>query len=356
MSFVLASQVSQEIQRIQVVMPIPKREIPEWFDCVCTQEIPLFWARRKFPVVALALVFQEVKKADIFSRFFDGMNLSFGFKGWHTVSLHLFIEGQEIFGRDCHYFNVGSDHVLLCDLRVLFSDEEWQDLDTSLGDEWKAVHIQYDSDLILTNWGVYVYKQETSMDDIQFIPPNRNSFSYMESSCLVPKGSPEQQRKYVLESFNPRDMFHDYLPLFESEEGPVRSVKVLLRSLRNAKAEVMAKTSSSAYGVSLKQDDEDSVEDVIQVLEMIKENLSEHFADLSPEDVQIAGGILERILRAREELMKENSLDIGMPIILEYTDASGATIRRFWGIMEIKLGDPFYKPVLKRQNQISWGL
>ncbi|MCI07948.1 TMV resistance protein N-like, partial [Trifolium medium] len=58
-SSVLWSKVSQEVQRIQVMMPMPKREIPEWFDCVCTQEVPLLWARRKFPVVALALVFQE---------------------------------------------------------------------------------------------------------------------------------------------------------------------------------------------------------------------------------------------------------------------------------------------------------
>jgi hypothetical protein len=245
--------------------------------------------------------------------------------------------------------------VLLCDLRVLFSDEEWQDIDASLGDEWKAIQVQYDSDLILTKWGVYVYKQETSMDDIQFLPPNRNSFSYTSSSCLVPKGSPEQKMKHMLESFNPRDMFNDCLPLIESEECPVRSLKVLLRSLRNAKAEVIEKT-SSAYGASLKQDHEDSAEDVIQVVEMIKENFSGHFVDLSPEDLQIISRVSERLMRSRVELMEENSLDIGMPIILEYIDASGSTNRRFWGIMEIKLGDPFYKPVLKRYHQLSWAL
>ncbi|XP_058757904.1 TMV resistance protein N-like [Vicia villosa] len=350
----LWSKVSQEIQRIQVVMPMPKMEIPEWFDCVSTQEIPLFWARRKFPVVALALVFQ--KQTDSNFKFVDYINLLTGVKDWHTVSLHLFIDGREICGRDFHYFNVGEDHVLLCDLRILFSDEEWQDLDASLEDDWKAIQVQYDSDLILIKWGVYVYKQETSMDDIQFIPPNRSSCSYMPSSCLVPKGTPEQQMKHVLENFNPRDMFNEYLPLLESDEGPVGSLKVLLRSLRNVKAEVIEKTSSSAYGASLKQDREDSVEHVIQVLEMIEENISEHFADLSPEDLQIASGVLERILRAQVELTEDNSLDIGMPIILEYTDALGARNRRLWGTMEIKLGDPFYKPVLKRQNQLSWGL
>ncbi|AES87225.1 disease resistance protein (TIR-NBS-LRR class), putative [Medicago truncatula] len=355
-SSVLWSKVSQEIQRIQVVMPMPKRDIPEWFDCVSSQEIPLLWARHKFPIVAIALVFQAVKKTDDVSKFFDDINLLIGVKGWHTVGLHLFIDGQEFCGMGCQYFIVGEDHVLLCDLRVLFSDEEWQDLDANLGDDWKAIQVQYDSDLVLINWGVYVYKQETSMDDIQFIPPNHNSFSYMASSCLVPKGSPGKQMKRVLESFNPRDMFHEHLPVFESEAGPVGSLKLLLRSLRNAKAEVVEETSSSSYGVSLKQDHEDSVEDVIQVLEMFKENISEYFADSSPEDLQIATGFLERILRARVELMKENGLDIGMPIILGYTDASGATHRRFWGIMEIKLRDPFYKPVLKRQNQLAWGL
>jgi hypothetical protein len=160
----------------------------------------------------------------------------------------------------------------------------------------------------------------------------------------------------MLESFNPRDMFNEYLPQIELEEGPIGTSKVLLRSLRNAKAEFIGETSSSSFGASLKQDHEDSVEDVVQVVEMIKENLSEHFADFSPEDLEIAVGVAERILRARVELMKENSMDTGMPIILEYTDTSGATNRRFWGTVEIKLGDPFYKPLLKRQNQISWGL
>ncbi|MCH84077.1 TMV resistance protein N-like, partial [Trifolium medium] len=247
-------------------------------------------------------------------------------------------------------------HVLLCDLRVLFSDEEWQDLDASLGDDWKIIQVQYDSDLILTNWGVYVYKQETSMDDIQFIPPNRNSFSYMSSSCLVPKGSLEKKMKHVLECCNPRDVFNAYLFLLESEEGRARSLPVLFRFLRNVKAEVIERTSSSAYGASLKQDHEDSVKDVIQVLEMIKDNFSEHFVYSSPEDLQIAGGVVERILRARVELMKENSLDMSILIILEYTDTLGAINRRFWGTMEIKLGDPLYKPVLKKINQLSWGL
>ncbi|PNX63725.1 disease resistance protein (TIR-NBS-LRR class), partial [Trifolium pratense] len=102
-------------------MPLLKTEIPEWFDHVCTQEIPLLWARRKFPIVALALVFKKLKGSDSVAEYY-------GAKHWSTVSLHLFIDGQEVCSKKCHYFNVGDDHVLICDLRVLFNDEEWRDL------------------------------------------------------------------------------------------------------------------------------------------------------------------------------------------------------------------------------------
>ena len=81
---------------MQIVMPLLKKEIPEWFDCVSTQEIPLLWARRKFPVVALALVFQEAKEIDTFSKLAGIINFPTGVKDWHSISLHMFIDGQEI--------------------------------------------------------------------------------------------------------------------------------------------------------------------------------------------------------------------------------------------------------------------
>ncbi|GAU40398.1 hypothetical protein TSUD_265420 [Trifolium subterraneum] len=148
-------------------------------------------------------------------------------------------------------------------------------------------------------------------------------------------------------------MFNEFMPQIESEESSFWSLNVLLRSLRNAKDELIEMTSSSVYGASVKQDHEDSVEDVIQVSEMLKECYSEHFTDSCPDNLQIACGVAERMLRARLELFKENCMDIGMPIILEYTDTLGATNRRFWGTMDIKLEDPFYKPVMKRLIQLS---
>ncbi|MCH81910.1 TMV resistance protein N-like [Trifolium medium] len=133
-SSVLWSMVSLEIQRIEIVMPLPKIEIPKWFDYACTEEIPLLWARQKFSVVALALVFREVKKTD--NKLFalcEAINSLTGLNECSHCSLHLFIDGREICAKDFRYFNVGANHVLLCDLRVLFSDEEWKDLDASFG-------------------------------------------------------------------------------------------------------------------------------------------------------------------------------------------------------------------------------
>ncbi|CAJ1940541.1 unnamed protein product [Sphenostylis stenocarpa] len=356
-SSMLWSKVSTEIQRIQVVMPMLKGEIPEWFDCIGTKEIPHFSARRKFPIVALALVFQEPKETlSVIEEAFQSALESFtGFVNCHTVSLHLFIDGREICGRDYHYFNVGEDHVLFCDLRVLFSDGEWLGLDASLEDDWKAIQVQYESDLILSRWGVYVYEQETNMDDIQFrFPTPRSTRNHMPSSLLVPKVSPKQKMKHMLDSFDPRDLFNKNLSLLESEEGPIRSGKVLLRTWRNAKAEIREAASVSVYGASLKQEHEESVEEVIQVLEMIKENVPKRFSDSNPEEMQFFGGFVERLLRARVELMKENGLDMGMPILLEYTEVGGSKCRRFWGVMELKVGDPFYKAVLRKYNQLSW--
>ncbi|MCI15090.1 TMV resistance protein N-like, partial [Trifolium medium] len=75
----------------------------------------------------LALVLQEVKMTD--NKLFellDTINSLSGVKDCNSDSLHLFIDGREICAKDCHYFIGGANHVLLCDLRVLFSDEEWK--------------------------------------------------------------------------------------------------------------------------------------------------------------------------------------------------------------------------------------
>ncbi|XP_045829222.1 TMV resistance protein N-like isoform X2 [Trifolium pratense] len=355
-SSLLWSKVPQEIQRIQVVMPMLKREIPEWFDCIYSQGIPIFRARRKFPIVALALVFQEVKKTtDNLPSFMDNIRLLSGIKKFYIISLHLFIDGQEICGRDFHFFNVGEDHVILCDLRVLFSDEECQNLNASLGDDWKTIQVQIQcvpnlkQDLILTNWGVYVYKQETSMNNIQFIPPNLiNSFSYMLLSWLDLHRSYEQYKKHILNSFKFTDILNTDSIWRQSDVADIFS-KVIFRWLRNTKAEIADEASSSLCGASLKQGHEDSVADVVQVLEMLKENVPKHIAE--HECYQLEDRFVESLLTAYVEL--ENTLNIRMPIVLVYIDIQG-TNQRYWGNMEIKLGDPVFKSVLSRFNDFPF--
>ena len=143
----------KEINRFEVVMP--NTEIPEWWDYQDQGGIPIFWARGKFPIVALAFVFGKMK--------------------YHTVCLHLYIDGERVMShcQELHKFIVAKDHALLCDLRVLFSDEEWERLHACVGHDngWKSVQVNCETDMILRQWGVYVYKEETSMDDIQFTCP-----------------------------------------------------------------------------------------------------------------------------------------------------------------------------------------
>ncbi|KAK7307125.1 hypothetical protein VNO77_39920 [Canavalia gladiata] len=86
---------------------------------------------------------------------------------WQGVGLHLFIEGEQY-----HKFIVAEDHVLLCELRVLFSDEEWEGLDACIEQDWKTIKIDCETDLSLHCWGVYMYKEETNMENIEFKIPD----------------------------------------------------------------------------------------------------------------------------------------------------------------------------------------
>jgi hypothetical protein len=113
---------------------------------------------------------------------------------------------------------------------------------------------------------------------------------------LVPREYPEQKMKLISESFNPRDMYNDYLPKIESEEGPIRSKKLFFQSLRNAKAESIAEASSFSFGASRKQEQEECEPEVIKVLEMLKENAPKYIVDSYPEDLQTSGVLAERFM------------------------------------------------------------
>ncbi|XP_061356885.1 TMV resistance protein N-like [Gastrolobium bilobum] len=374
-SSLLWSKVFGEKERIQVVMP--KAEIPNLFDFVSNEEIPLFWARRKFPVIALAFMFGEVREneeiqtqtqTDIVSELLPGIMSDKS----HVVGLHLFIDGQEISRKDYHYCSVGEHHVLLCDLSVLFNDEERQGLDACVGDEWKAVQVQIESWLNLSRWGVYVYKEKTNTEDIRFSLPKSNSSgdNYMPipPTGLVPKRTPgmsKQRIRYVSENLSPREIFGEYLPLLDLEETP-SFTKALVRSWRNTRADIKGEASASssasasAYGASLMQEHEQSGWDVVRVAELMKENMPKHIADVfSSADMQSAHRIIEEFLKARVEFIKEKGhdrLDIDMPIILEacHHHSDEAPSRRYWGKLQIKHGVPTFKAVLRKTSQLAW--
>ncbi|MED6218486.1 hypothetical protein PIB30_026958 [Stylosanthes scabra] len=115
----------------------------------------MFWARGKFPIVAMAFVFDKLD--------------------FKSIGLDLFIDGEHVhFHRQkYHNFRVAEDHVLLCDLRVLFSNEELEELDARIGDDrkWMKVTIQVkcETETVIREWGMYVNKRETNMDDIRFM-------------------------------------------------------------------------------------------------------------------------------------------------------------------------------------------
>ncbi|MED6218483.1 hypothetical protein PIB30_026955 [Stylosanthes scabra] len=155
----LWSQVpSKEINKLQIVIPATTNtEIRRCWDrrlsASAYPHCPILKARGKFPVVALAFVFGKMMK-------------------YQSVEMHLSIESSDVHyaHQPSHSFKVAEDHVLLCDLQVLFSDEEWKTLDACVGhdNEWKSVKVKFVPYIIPVQCGVFVYKEETSMKDILF--------------------------------------------------------------------------------------------------------------------------------------------------------------------------------------------
>ncbi|XLR42073.1 hypothetical protein HN51_020270 [Arachis hypogaea] len=350
------SKILQETKRIEVVMP--KKEIPNWLDYNCSKDIPLFWARRKFPVVALAFMFGRATGNDIDETLMKALDFwpQIASSKSYTVGLNLFIEGQQIFPEKSKYFNVGEDHVLLFDLRTLFSDKEWHDLDAYIGDDWKAIHVVCESTLTLNHWGVYVYKGETNMDDIYF----KHLPNHKLSSDLVLERSPQQTRQrigQVIDNLNPTETFdNEHLSLVDLEEDSMSFTKALVRSYKMAKANEAS--SSSNYGASLKKESEESNWDVLRLIELMKENVPKDIADSNPGQIQAVQEFAEEFIKARAQFMMEkdcDTLNIGMMIALEEYHIFGPPTRRYWGRIDLKhADDPTFKAVMRRAFQESW--
>ncbi|CAJ1971311.1 unnamed protein product [Sphenostylis stenocarpa] len=191
-SDMLWSQVEKGRHGIEVVMPL-KTGFPECFRFADGNGgNPHFWARRNFPNFALAMAFQfqdESEREKAAPR--------------HLVDLQLLINGRYVPRKGYHNFRVEAEHVLICDLRVLFSDKEWLGLNALLLHEWNLVQVSYEttSSLTLSHWGVFVYEEGTSMEDVQFSCPDPKYLDDRESRSRCSFGKdPEKEDRMMIEN------------------------------------------------------------------------------------------------------------------------------------------------------------
>jgi len=231
---------------------MPEREIPEWFDYVSEKGFPVFDARRKFPAVALALVFGEM----------DGIAKPMGraMAGrWRTVGMHLFIQGER---RRYHSFSVAENHVLLCDLRVLFGLEEWEDLGFGVGEDWKSIQVFCETNLRLCSWGVHVYKSETNMEDIKFKGEDpSSSWEWSGHKMISDEDKIRSKRRLNLPEMHREFYSWNY---FKGESS---------RVLEKAWRRVMALRGTS--GMNIEDEKEKEVDSLLDTLGM--EELDKHF-------------------------------------------------------------------------------
>ncbi|KAK7258076.1 hypothetical protein RIF29_32504 [Crotalaria pallida] len=279
-------QVCKEMKRLEVIMP-RSREIPEWFDHCKEGGIPVFRARGKFPVVAVAFAFEKLNA--------NGPLPSH----WETVRLRLFIEGEHVHRKQYQTFYVPDNHVLLCDLRVMFSDEEWESLDALLhhqhgndNNDWKTVQVVCETSMMLSSWGVYVYKQETNMDDIQFntSPYHRlPSFSMFHKNRLL-ETSEEDKVRNAIEGMNVPVMFEGFLTELRAHEerGEFDNVgpqfhecnQSLLASLAKMSKRVTAQREGNGSGFNLEDEDDKEADNNLKwiaetILKLSKESAEE---------------------------------------------------------------------------------
>ncbi|KAG4385092.1 hypothetical protein AAZX31_12G025800 [Glycine max] len=273
-SNILWSQVRKEIRGLEVRMP--KREIPEWFDYVNEGGYPVFKARGKFPAVALAFVFGDVKALPYLS--------SMG------VHLHLFIEGEH---RLCDRFIVVKNQALLCDIRVLFSFEKWEDVGVGIGNDWKTIQVFCETGCnSLRSWGVYVYRHETNMEDIQFL--SQHSISSLVRSL-------HEERKKSDQSLKGREMFH--LQMRNNEEmfycmHKQRRRELLLISEKTSRRAMAPREGEGSSGLNIDDKEDKEADSMLELLAEITSDDGEETQEAGPSSEQRYEGLLDEDSRS----------------------------------------------------------
>ena len=264
----------KEIRGLEVRMP--KREIPEWFDYVNEGGYPVFKARGKFPAVALAFVFGDVKALPYLS--------SMG------VHLHLFIEGEH---RLCDRFIVVKNQALLCDIRVLFSFEKWEDVGVGIGNDWKTIQVFCETGCnSLRSWGVYVYRHETNMEDIQFL--SQHSISSLVRSL-------HEERKKSDQSLKGREMFH--LQMRNNEEmfycmHKQRRRELLLISEKTSRRAMAPREGEGSSGLNIDDKEDKEADSMLELLAEITSDDGEETQEAGPSSEQRYEGLLDEDSRS----------------------------------------------------------
>ncbi|CAJ1971315.1 unnamed protein product [Sphenostylis stenocarpa] len=182
-------QAAKGMRELEVLMPHTK--IQEWFDWVSYGGSPCLWARGKFPIFALALIFEDAVGSPPRQNHYP-----------QHVELHLVINGRCVPCKSYYNFKIHPHHVLICDVRILVGDQEWLGLDALfLEHDWNLVQVSYDttSNFFLSSWGVCVFQEGTNMEDVQFLCPDPKYLD-MSQKTVVPTKDPAQERKQMIQN------------------------------------------------------------------------------------------------------------------------------------------------------------
>ncbi|KAI9086121.1 hypothetical protein K1719_031842 [Acacia pycnantha] len=179
----LWSQAKKESHGTRIILPATT--FPDWLHNWCEGGKISFLARRNLPDVVFAF---ELGKANTSRR----------------QLFHIFasINGRVMLNSDISITNL-QGHLYLFDLRSAFGREDWRWIQRFMVLEWNDVEIQVARempDIGVVKCGVYVYEQQTNMEDIHFKSPSPIMLSLNNAPITSRKpramASPPNKRPY----------------------------------------------------------------------------------------------------------------------------------------------------------------
>lgn len=153
--------------------------IPEWFEHQSKGPSITFWFREKFPSMAIFFATKSINNKLPDSHFLslrvNGVAWALDHRWNRTNKYHPTL------------IEVKPDHTYLLDMQL--QDKELNyNLDEALSkDEWIRVEVRCDGSMmksLLTNCGIHVFKQKSSMNDIRFTDPYKLNSEVVQASWI----------------------------------------------------------------------------------------------------------------------------------------------------------------------------